>query len=95
MGSDALGCHLRGGSSWASLEGMEHPLQAWRDTLEELGVMGLVREPQALAPPAPIPDIRPDIRPRPAPPVAPQPAATPRVRPAYQAPPVPQAGPPP
>ena len=24
---------------------MEHPLQAWRDTLEELGVMGLVREP--------------------------------------------------
>ena len=29
---------------------MEHPLQAWRDTLDELGVMGLVREPmQAVA----------------------------------------------
>ncbi len=28
---------------------MEHPLQAWRDTLEDLGVMGLVREPQVLA----------------------------------------------
>lgn len=37
---------------------MEHPLQAWRDTLEDLGVMGLVREPLAsvleptVAPPA-------------------------------------------
>jgi DNA polymerase len=28
---------------------MEHPLQAWRDTLEDLGVMGLVRESQAPA----------------------------------------------
>ncbi len=28
---------------------MEHPLQAWRDTLEDLGVMGLVREPTVLA----------------------------------------------
>jgi DNA polymerase len=34
---------------------MEHPLQAWRDTLEDLGVLGLVREPlepQAQAAPA-------------------------------------------
>ena len=33
---------------------MEHPLQAWRDTLDDLGVMGLVREPTAAAqePPA-------------------------------------------
>jgi len=43
----------------ATLEGMEHPLQAWRDTLEELGVMGLVREPvqavQAVPPAGPSP----------------------------------------
>ncbi len=31
---------------------MEHPLQAWRDTLRELGVVGLVREPR-LEPAAP------------------------------------------
>ena len=33
---------------------MEHPLQAWRDTLRELGVVGLVREslPEPVAPPA-------------------------------------------
>lgn len=30
---------------------MEHPLQAWRDTLHDLGVLGLVREPVAPAPP--------------------------------------------
>ncbi len=35
------------------LEGMEHPLQAWRDTLEDLGVMGLVREPGQPLPEAP------------------------------------------
>ncbi len=28
---------------------MEHPLQAWRDTLEDLGVMGLVRLPHQAA----------------------------------------------
>ena len=28
---------------------MEHPLQPWRDTLEDLGVMGLVREPRQTA----------------------------------------------
>ena len=35
---------------------MDHPLQAWRDTLEELGVMGLVREPRptVLAPTPPV-----------------------------------------
>ena len=32
---------------------MDHPLQAWRDTLGDLGVLGLVREaPAAAVPPA-------------------------------------------
>ncbi|MFN7959498.1 MAG: uracil-DNA glycosylase [Holophagaceae bacterium] len=52
---------------------MEHPLQAWRDTLEELGVMGLVREPVQAIPiatsiaPAPPPGRAPAVRPAPAP----------------------------
>ena len=57
--------HLRG-KFRATLEWMEQPLQAWRDTLEDLGVMGLVREPLApaaalpiLAPPTRLPDARP------------------------------------
>ncbi len=43
---------------------MEHPLQAWRDTLEDLGVMGLVREPvaPALAPAAALPVVAPPTR---------------------------------
>lgn len=65
---------------------MEHPLQAWRDTLDELGVIGLVREPvqAALEPPAPRPPSTPSgvasaTRPgaaRPVPPPA-QPSAQP------------------
>jgi uracil-DNA glycosylase len=57
---------------------MEHPLQAWRDTLDELGVMGLVREPVPVAQvetpipttPAPVPlprNDRPQSRPAPPP----------------------------
>lgn len=56
---------------------MDSPLQAWRDTLEELGVMGLVREP--VAAPAPVPEsvpARPAARPAPARPTPqPRPAA--------------------
>jgi DNA polymerase len=37
----------------ATLEGMTHSLAAWRDTLEELGVMGLVREPVPAVQPNP------------------------------------------
>ncbi|WP_243302987.1 uracil-DNA glycosylase [Geothrix oryzisoli] len=61
---------------------MDSPLQAWRDTLEELGVMGLVREPVATAPEADLPPAaaRPPARPavaaRPAPRAAPAPAPT-------------------
>ncbi|WIL21282.1 uracil-DNA glycosylase [Geothrix sp.] len=54
----------------------DHPLQAWRDTLEELGVMGLVREPVQVAPVVatdPPPTRQPAVRPAPAP--APRPAA--------------------
>lgn len=47
---------------------MDHPLQAWRDTLRDLGVVGLVREPI----PAPVPA---PALPTPAPPAA---AARPR-----------------
>lgn len=75
----------------ARLEGMDHPLRAWRDTLEELGVMGLVREPVEAAPepvlpapsaprpaahPVPAP-ARPAPRPTPPPPVAYTPPADP------------------
>lgn len=56
---------------------MDSPLQAWRDTLEELGVMGLVREP--VAAPAPVPEpvpARPAARPAPTRPTPqPRPAA--------------------
>jgi DNA polymerase len=47
---------------------MEHPLQAWRDTLEELGVMGLVREPSA--PAQEVPTARPVVTSAIAPPAA-------------------------
>lgn len=54
---------------------MDHPLQAWRDTLEDLGVMGLVREPLAVPEPAPAaPGPRP-VDPRSAPRPASNPAA--------------------
>jgi DNA polymerase len=63
----------------ATLEGMEQPLHAWRDTLEELGVIGLVREsapkardqaPGRLS--SSLPERQPDPRPgrRPLPPPA-------------------------
>jgi uracil-DNA glycosylase len=63
-----------------TLEGMTHPLVAWRDTLEELGVMGLVREP---APPVrqsaprlnPVLSSEPLQAPRSRPPLAPPPLA--------------------
>jgi len=56
----------------------DHPLQAWRDTLEELGVMGLVREPVQVAPAAPViasepPPVRQPAA-RPTPTSAPRPA---------------------
>lgn len=51
---------------------MDSPLQAWRDTLEELGVVGLVREPAAEAAPEPAMPMRPaPAPPRPAPDQAP------------------------
>ncbi|WLT32206.1 uracil-DNA glycosylase family protein [Geothrix sp. PMB-07] len=58
---------------------MEHPLQAWRDTLDELGVIGLVRTPvQAAEAEPPAPSRSPSVRPTPARPVpAPAPAAKP------------------
>ena len=58
---------------------MEHPLQAWRDTLRELGVVGLVREPVAQAE-APQPARR-------AAPEAPPPPPAPPAAPAAYAPP--------
>ena len=70
---------------------MENPLQAWRDTLEELGVMGFVREPVA----APGPSAQPPpsaARPE-GPPPAPRPA--PRPAPAAYAPPSDPTGCPP
>jgi uracil-DNA glycosylase len=54
---------------------MEHPLQAWRDTLEELGVMGLVREPSQ-TPAEPAPASQPSVTPA-IPPPARRPAAKP------------------
>lgn len=55
---------------------MEHPLQAWRDTLEELGVMGLVREPAAVAKEAPPSEPSPARpTPRPTAPPAPRPVS--------------------
>lgn len=58
----------------ASLDAMDtSPLEAWRDTLQELGVMGLVREP------------RPEVEPALSPPgrvVAPRPVQAPAPRPA-------------
>ncbi len=52
----------------ASLKGMEaSPLQAWRDTLQELGVLGLVREVQPQAAPA----VQPPARKAEAPPALP------------------------
>jgi len=59
---------------------MDHPLQAWRDTLDELGVMGLVREPAptaqepAAAQPPALPARAPAARPAPKP--APPPPTT-------------------
>lgn len=51
---------------------MDSPLQAWRDTLEELGVVGFVREPAAEAAPEPAMPMRPaPAPPRPAPAQAP------------------------
>ena len=73
----------RGALGWKS---MNQPLQAWRDTLEELGVMGLVRETAA-----PLPETRqPRAAEAPRSPAAPQqptpkapsPAPPPYVRPA-------------
>lgn len=54
------------------------PLEAWRDTLQELGVMGFVREPRPVAEPAPahLPE-----GPRPQRATAPRPAALPTIRP--------------
>ncbi len=44
------------------------PLEAWRDTLQELGVLGLVREPRPAPEPAPAPFRRTEApRPQPAP----------------------------
>jgi len=61
----------------ASLEAMDaSPLEAWRDTLQELGVMGLVREPRPAAEPIPAPPRRTDPpRPAAAPPPRPAPVA--------------------
>lgn len=47
------------------------PLEAWRDTLQELGVMGLVREPPPPAEPAAAPPPRRAEAPRPTPPSRP------------------------
>lgn len=72
---------------------MENPLQAWRDTLEELGVMGFVREPEA----APGPSVqapRSGARPE-GPPPAPRPAPRPAPAPAAYAPPSDPTGCPP
>ncbi len=69
------------------------PLEAWRDTLQELGVMGLVREPRPAAEPAVEAPRRVEApRPQPAPP--PRPAARPMPA-AYQAPTDPVGCPPP
>ncbi|GLH67235.1 uracil-DNA glycosylase [Geothrix edaphica] len=57
---------------------MDEPLRAWRDTLEDLGVMGLVREPVAAAPEPTLPAAaRPAPRPTPAPRPGPAPAPAP------------------
>jgi uracil-DNA glycosylase len=63
----------------ATLEEMEHPLQGWRDTLEELGVMGLVRAPAPAA--LEVPSAQPS-RALPTRPSAPQPASKPVIPPA-------------
>lgn len=72
----------------ARLEGMESPLQAWRDTLADLGVMGLIRQPAATeAPQAPAQTqtlaqspARPPSQDRPQPaPATPRPPARPSV----------------
>lgn len=67
-----------GGKFRATLEEMEHPLQAWRDTLDELGVMGLIREP--------VPEVALPLvpAPKPAAPVRPPPRQAP-ARPALAA----------
>ncbi len=67
-----------GGKFRDTLEAMDHPLQAWRDTLEELGVVGLVREP---APPAA------EHAPRPSPSLPPERLQDPRPRPRPATPP--------
>jgi len=72
---------------------MDSPLQAWRDTLEELGVMGLVREPVTV--PAPVPEptpapARPAARPTSTPastPASPRPAPRPSPTAAVYVPP--------
>lgn len=64
------------------------PLEAWRDTLQELGVIGLVREPRPAAESAPAPARRTEAT-RTQATTAPRPAAPPAVRPApavYQPP---------
>jgi len=75
---------------------MEHPLRAWRDTLEELGVMGLVRQLVAAAPEpaAPAPATRPAPRPVPAP-TRPAPRPGPAPSAAYAPPSDPAGCPPP
>ena len=72
---------------------MDHPLQAWRDTLEELGVVGLVREPVQVALEAP--SAPPSVSPppyRPPVPAAPRPGLS---TPASYAPPSDSIGCPP
>ena len=79
---------------------MDHPLQAWRDTLRDLGVEGLVREaapPPAPAaePPRPGPEARPPAPPRPGAPPSPRPAPPVPAAGPYMPPPGPVACPPP
>ncbi len=59
----------------------DHPLQAWRDTLEDLGVMGLVREPMAAPEPIPATQVS-----RPAPHPGPRPVSRPTPPPAAASP---------
>jgi DNA polymerase len=61
---------------------MDHPLQAWRDTLGDLGVVGLVREAPATPVPPAAPERRAQVQ---APPIAPP--APPRQGPPAYVPP--------
>ena len=76
---------------------MDHPLQAWRDTLGELGVAGLVREERTAPVPPAVPERRAQATPPP-PPAPPAPAARPapqRSAPAAYVPPTDPVGCPP